>query len=59
MNRITIPIKAGSPSHQWLEVGVKRFGSDYRHQWKGEHYRIIDWKPAERGWFNLILEGVL
>lgn len=59
MNRITVPIKVGSPSHHWLQVGVKRFGQDYRHQWKGQYYKIVDWKPSVRGEFSLVLESVL
>ena len=59
MSRITVPIKVGSPSHQWIEQGVKRFGENYRHVWKGQYYRIVDWQPAERGEFHLVLESVL
>ena len=59
MTQITIPIKVGSQSHQWIEQGVKRFGDNYRHVWKGEYYKIVDWQPAERGVFNLVLESVL
>jgi len=60
MAQITIPIKVGSPSHQWLTEAVKRFGEkDYRHVYKGEYYKVVDWKPAERGEFHLVLESVL
>lgn len=59
MTQITIPIKVNSNSHKWLTEGVKRFGSDYRHVWKGSYYKIVDWKPSVRGEFSLILESVL
>jgi hypothetical protein len=59
MAQITVPIKVGSQSHQWIEQGVKRFGENYRHVWKGQYYRIVDWQPAERGEFHLVLESVL
>ena len=60
MSRITIPVKVGSQSHQWITEAVKRFGEkDYRHMWKGQYYRIVDWQPAERGEFHLVLESVL
>ena len=59
MTQITVPVKVGSQSHQWLTEGVKRFGENYRHMWKGQYYKVVDWKPAERGTFNLILESIL
>ena len=60
MAQITVPIKVGSQSHQWLTEAVKRFGEkDYRHVYKGQYYKVVDWKPAERGTFNLILESIL
>jgi len=59
MSRITVPVKVGSQSHRWIEEGVKRFGENYRHVWKGEYYKVVDWKPAERGEFHLVLESVL
>ena len=59
MSRITVPVKVGSQSHRWIEEGVKRFGDNYRHVYKGQYYRIVDWKPAERGEFHLVLESVL
>ena len=60
MAQITVPIKVGSQSHRWIEEGVKRFGEDgYRHVYKGQYYKVVDWKPAERGTFNLILESIL
>ena len=59
MSRITIPVKVGSQSHHWLTEGVKRFGENYRHVWKGEYYKVVDWKPAERGEFSLTLESIL
>ena len=60
MTQITIPIKVGSQSHKWITEGVKRFGEKgYRHVYKGEYYKIVDWKPAERGEFHLVLESIL
>ncbi|AUR89559.1 hypothetical protein NVP1124O_58 [Vibrio phage 1.124.O._10N.286.49.B1] len=59
MTQITIPIKVNSASHKLLTEGVKRFGQNYRHQWKGKYYKIVDWKPSVRGEFSLVLESVL
>ncbi len=59
MTQITIPIKVNSNSHKWLTEGVKRFGDNYRHQWKGSYYKIVDWKPSVRGEFSLVLESII
>ena len=59
MTQITIPIKVNSPSHNWLTVGVERFGTNYRHKWKGQYYKVVGCQPSVKGEFKLILEPIL
>ncbi len=56
--RITVSIKVNSQSHDWLTRGVKQFGDDYRHKHQGNYYKIVGFKPAERGAFDLVLESL-
>lgn len=54
-----INVKTTSQTYDWIIKGIEKFGDNYRHQWQGKHYKIINAKLVERQLVEFTLQSVI